>query len=64
MTIHSGGHPHLRESPALREMWSLSKEMETKCGPVVSHYKGWGAASQISSVAGTKPCHSFKDAMP
>lgn len=64
MMLYSGVHPHLRECPDLREMQPLSKEMETKYGPVISHYKGWRAASQVSSVAGTKPCHCFKDSVP
>lgn len=64
MTIHSGVHPHLRESPARREMQPLSKGMEAKRGPAISHGKGWRAASRTSRVAGTKPCHSFKDAVP
>lgn len=64
MTIHSGLHPHLRKSPARREMQPLSKGMEVKRDPAISHDKGWRAASPTSSGAGTKPCHSFKDAMP
>lgn len=64
MMIHSGVHLHLGQSPAVRKMQSLSKEMEKKCGQVLSHCKGGREAPQISSVAGTKPCHTFKDAMP
>lgn len=48
MAIYSGVYPPLRERRALREMQSLSQEMETKCGPVIIHYKGWRAASRIS----------------
>lgn len=62
--MHSSVQTHIWESPALREMQQLSKEMETEYGPMTSLYKGRRAVSQISCVAGKKPTYSFKDAMP
>lgn len=40
MAIYSGVHPPLTERQGLRKMRSLSKEKETKCGPVITRYKG------------------------
>lgn len=48
MAVCSGVHPPLTERQGLSKMQPLSKEKETKCGLVITHYKGWSAASHIS----------------